>query len=41
MYSLILTAQLNDVVPRASTSASQARIADRPASQLRQLLPWR
>jgi len=40
MYSLIATAKLNDVDPRAWLADVLARIADHPASQLHQLLPW-
>jgi transposase len=40
MYSLIVTAKLNDVDPRAWLADVLARIADHPASQLHQLLPW-
>jgi transposase len=40
MYSLIVTAKLNDVDPRVWLADVLARIADHPASQLHQLLPW-
>ena len=40
MYSLIVTAKLNDVDPRAWLADVLARIADLPASRLHQLLPW-
>jgi hypothetical protein len=40
MYSLITTAKLNDVDPRAWLADVLARIADHPASKLDQLLPW-
>jgi hypothetical protein len=40
MYSLIATAKLNDVDPRAWLAAVLARIADHPASRLHELLPW-
>jgi transposase len=40
MYSLIITAKLNDVDPRAWLADVLARIADRPASRLHELLPW-
>ena len=40
MYSLIATAKLNDVDPRAWLADVLARIADHPASRLHQLLPW-
>ena len=40
MYSLIATAKLNDVDPRAWLADVLARIADQPASRLHELLPW-
>jgi transposase len=40
MYSLIATAKLNDVDPRAWLADVLARIADHPAARLYQLLPW-
>jgi transposase len=40
MYSLIATAKLNDVDPRAWLADVLARIADHPASRLGELLPW-
>jgi transposase len=40
MYSLIATAKLNDVDPRAWLADVLARIADPPASRLHELLPW-
>ncbi len=40
MYSLIMTAKLNDVDPRAWLADVLRRIADHPASQLSDLLPW-
>lgn len=40
MYSLIVTAKLNDIDPRAWLADVLARIGDHPASQLDQLLPW-
>jgi transposase len=40
MYSLIITAKLNDVDPRAWLAYMLARIADHPASRLHELLPW-
>jgi len=40
MYSLIASAKLNDVDPRAWLADVLARIADHPASRLDQLLPW-
>jgi len=41
MYSLIATAKLNDVDPRAWLADVLARIADHPASRLDELLPWK
>ena len=40
MFSLIATARLNRVDPRAWLADVLARIADHPASQLHQMLPW-
>ena len=40
MYSLIATAKLNDVDPRAWLADELGRIADHPASRLDELLPW-
>jgi transposase len=40
MYSLIVTAKLNDVDPRAWLADVLARIADHPVSRLHELLPW-
>jgi len=40
MYSLIVTAKLNDVDPRAWLADVLARIADHPTSRLDELLPW-
>jgi hypothetical protein len=40
VYSLIITARLNDVDPRAWLADVLRRIADHPASRLDQLLPW-
>jgi transposase len=40
MISIITTAKLNDVDPRAWLADVLARIADHPASRLDQLLPW-
>ena len=39
MYSLIVTAKLNDVDPQAWLADVLARIADHPA-RLDELLPW-
>jgi hypothetical protein len=40
IYSLIVTARLNDVDPRAWLADVLARIADHPASRIDELLPW-
>jgi hypothetical protein len=40
MLTLITTARLNDVDPKAWLADVLARIADLPASRLHQLLPW-
>ncbi len=40
MYSLIVTAKLNDVDPQAWLADVLARIADIPTSRLNELLPW-
>ena len=40
MYSLIVTAKLNDVDPRAWLADVLTRISDHPASHLHELLPW-
>lgn len=40
MYSLIVTARLNDVDPQAWLADVLARIADTPQQQLDTLLPW-
>ena len=40
MYSLVITAKLNDVDPRAWLADVLRRIADHPASRLYELLPW-
>jgi hypothetical protein len=40
IYSLIVTAKLNDVDPRAWLADVLARIADHPASRLDEFLPW-
>ena len=40
MYSLIVTAKLNHIDPRAWLADVLARIADHPASRLHELLPW-
>ena len=41
MYSLIVTAKMNDVDPQAWLTDILARIADQPAHRLDDLLPWR
>lgn len=40
MLTLITTARLNDIDPRAWLADVLARIADLPASRLHELLPW-
>jgi transposase len=40
IYSLIVTAKLNDVDPRAWLAHALRTIADCPASRLQELLPW-
>jgi transposase len=40
MYSLIVTAKMNDVDPQAWLADILARIADHPANRLDELLPW-
>jgi transposase len=40
IYTLILTAKLNGVDPRAWLADVLRRIADQPASRLHELLPW-
>jgi transposase len=40
MYSLIVTAKLNDVDPQAWLADVLARIAAHPVQQLQELLPW-
>jgi len=40
MYTLIVTAKLNDIAPQAWLADVLARIADHPASRLAELLPW-
>lgn len=40
MYSLIVTAKLNDVDPQAWPADTLTRINDHPASRLNELLPW-
>jgi transposase len=40
MYSLIVTAKMNDVDPQAWLAEVLARIAEHPAQRLDELLPW-
>jgi transposase len=40
IYSLIITAKLNEVDPRAWLADVLSRIADHPATRLHELLPW-
>ena len=40
MYSLIVTAKLNDVDPQAWLTDVLARIAEHPAHRIDELLPW-
>lgn len=40
MLTLIMTARLNDVDPKAWLADVLARIADLPASRLHEMLPW-
>jgi transposase len=40
MYSLIVTAKMNDVDPQAWLADVLARLSDMPLSRLRELLPW-
>ena len=40
MYSLIVTAKLNDIDPQAWLADVLARIADHPANRIDDLLPW-
>jgi transposase len=40
MYTLIVTAKLNDINPQAWLANVLACIADHPASRLHELLPW-
>jgi hypothetical protein len=41
MYSLILTAKMNDIDPQAWLADVLARIAGHPAQMIDELLPWR
>ena len=40
MYTLIVTAKLNDIDPPAWLASVLARIADHPVQKLDELLPW-
>ena len=40
IYTLIETAKLNDIDPKAWLADVLARIADHPASRIADLLPW-
>ena len=40
MYTLIVTAKLNEVDPQAWLAYLLARIADTPQNRLDELLPW-
>jgi hypothetical protein len=40
MYTLIVTAKLNDIDPQAWLADVLARIADLPQTRLDELLPW-
>jgi transposase len=40
MYSLIVTAKMNDIDPQAWLADALARIAAHPAHRLDELLPW-
>src|SRR5690606_10232804 len=40
MYTLIVSAKLNDIDPQAWLADVLARIADMPQSRLGELLPW-
>ena len=40
MYSLIVSAKMNDVAPQAWLADVLARIASHPVSRLDDLLPW-
>jgi transposase len=40
MYSLIVTAKMNDIDPQAWLADVLARIADHPARELDELMPW-
>ena len=40
LYSLIVTAKMNDIDPQAWLADVLARIADHPARELNELMPW-
>jgi hypothetical protein len=40
MYSLIVSAKMNDIDPQAWLAHVLANIADTPVTQLNELLPW-
>jgi transposase len=40
IYTLIETAKLNDIDPRAWLADVLARVADHPAKRIAELLPW-
>jgi hypothetical protein len=40
MYSLIVTAEMNDIDPQASLADVLPRIAEHPAQKIDELLPW-
>jgi hypothetical protein len=40
MYSLVVTAKLNNIDPQAWLSDVLARIAEHPAQRIDELLPW-
>ena len=40
MYSLIVTAKMNDVDPQAWRADGLGRVPDIPVSRLSELLPW-
>jgi transposase len=40
MYSLIVTAKMNDIDPQAWLADVLARIAAHPVSRIDELLPW-
>jgi hypothetical protein len=41
MYSIIVTAKMNDVDPQAWLADVLARIAEHPVHRLDELLPWK